>query len=53
MRKTCCTVTREMRDKFAAAMKVNRSKLDLAPGPITAEDVDYIYEKSLVLSETH
>ena len=45
-----CSVTREMRDKFAAAMKVKRSKLDLAPGPITAEDVDYIYEKSLLLS---
>ena len=44
-----CTVTREMRDKFAAAMKVNRSKLDLAPGPITAADVDYIYGKSLVV----
>ena len=44
-----CSVSREMRDKFAAAMKVNRSKLDLAPGPITAEDVDYIYEKSLIL----
>ncbi|MBR4786120.1 MAG: iron-containing alcohol dehydrogenase [Fibrobacter sp.] len=40
-------VTREMRDKFAAAMKVNRSKLDLAPGPISPEDVDFIYEKSL------
>ena len=44
-----CSVTREMRDKFAAAMKVNRSKLDLAPGPITAEDVDSIYEKSLTI----
>ena len=44
-----CTVAREMRDSFAAAMKVNRSKLDLAPGPITAGDVDYIYEKSLLL----
>ena len=44
------SVTREMRDKFAAAMKVNRSKLDLVPGPITAEDVDFIYEKSLMLS---
>ena len=36
------SVSREMRDKFAAAMKVNRSKLDLAPGPITVGDVDYI-----------
>ena len=44
-----CSVTREMRDKFAAAMKVNRSKLDLVPGLITAEDVDYIYEKSLAV----
>ena len=44
-----CTVTREMRDKFAAAMKVNRSKLDLVPGNITAEDIDYIYEKSLIV----
>ena len=44
-----CTVTREMRDKFAAAMKVNRSKLDLVPGNITAEDIDYIYDKSLVV----
>lgn len=41
------SVSREMRNKFAAAMKVNRSKLDLVPGNITAEDVDYIYEKSL------
>lgn len=41
------SVTREMRDKFSAAMKVNRSKLDLVPGNITAEDVDFIYEKSL------
>ena len=41
------SVTREMRDKFAAAMKVNRTKLDLVPGNITAEDVDFIYEKSL------
>ena len=40
-------VTRDLRDKFAAAMKVNRSKLDLVPGKITAEDVDLIYEKSL------
>lgn len=44
-----CTVTREMRDKFAAAMKTNRSKLDLVPGKITPEDIDYIYEKSLVV----
>lgn len=44
-----CTVTREMRNKFAAAMKVNRSKLDLVPGKITPEDIDYIYEKSLVV----
>ena len=42
-----CTVSREMRDKFAAAMKTNRSKLDLVPGEITPEDIDYIYEKSL------
>jgi len=41
------SVSREMRDKFAAAMKVNRSKLDLFPGKVTAEDVDFIYEKSL------
>ena len=44
-----CTVSREMCDKFAAAMKVNRSKLDLVPGNITAEDIDYIYEKSLIV----
>ena len=44
-----CIVTREMRDKFAAAMKVNRSKLDLVPGKITPADIDYIYEKSLVV----
>lgn len=43
------SVTREMRDKFAAAMKVNRSKLDLVPGKISPEDVDSIYEKSLTL----
>ena len=44
-----CKVSREMRDKFAAAMKVNRSKLDLVPGEITPEEVDFIYEKSLVV----
>ena len=44
-----CTVSREMRDKFAAAMKTNRSKLDLVPGEITPEDIDYIYEKSLMV----
>ena len=30
-------------------MKTNRSKLDLVPGKITPEDVDYIYEKSLAV----
>ena len=44
-----CKVSREMRDQFAAAMKVNRSKLDLVPGGITPEEVDYIYGKSLVI----
>ena len=44
-----CTVSREMRDKFATAMKVNRSKLDLVPGNITPEDIEYIYDKSLVV----
>ena len=44
-----CTVTREMRDQFAAAMKVNCSKLDLVPGKITPADIDYIYEKSLIV----
>lgn len=44
-----CTVTRELRDKFAAVMKVNRSKLDLVPGGITPEEVEYIYDKSLVV----
>jgi alcohol dehydrogenase len=44
-----CTVTRELRDQFVAAMKVNRSKLDLVPGGITPEDIDYIYDKSLVV----
>ncbi len=44
-----CKVSREMRDQFAAAMKVNRSKLDLVPGGMTPEEVDSIYEKSLTL----
>ena len=44
-----CTVSREMRNQFAAAMKENHSKLDLVPGKITPEDIDYIYEKSLVV----
>lgn len=44
-----CKVSREMRDQFAAAMKGNRSKLDLVPGGISPEEVDYIYDKSLVI----
>ena len=44
-----CTVTRELRDQFAAAMKVNRSKLDLVPGGITPEEVEFIYDKSLIV----
>ena len=44
-----CTVTRELRDKFATAMKENRSKLDLVPGGITPDEVEYIYDKSLVV----
>lgn len=44
-----CTVTRELRDKFATAMKTNRSKLDLVPGGITPDEVEYIYDKSLVV----
>jgi len=44
-----CTVTRELRDKFTAAMKVNRSKLDLVPGGITPDEVEYIYDKSLMV----
>ncbi|MDY6262934.1 MAG: iron-containing alcohol dehydrogenase family protein [Fibrobacter sp.] len=44
-----CKVSREMRNQFAAAMKVNRSKLDLVPGGITPEEVDYIYDKSLIV----
>ncbi|WP_295073860.1 iron-containing alcohol dehydrogenase family protein [uncultured Fibrobacter sp.] len=44
-----CTVTRELRDKFATAMKVNRSKLDLVPGGITPDEVEYIYDKSLMV----
>jgi len=44
-----CTTTREKREQFAKAMKVNRSKLDLVPGNISAEDIDYIYEKSLIV----
>lgn len=44
-----CSVTRELRDKFVAAMKTNHSKLDLVPGGITPEEVEYIYEKSLVV----
>lgn len=44
-----CTVTRELRDKFVAAMKVNRSKLDLVPGGITPDEVEYIYDKSLMV----
>ena len=42
-----CTVTRELRDKFATAMKTNHSKLDLVPGGITPDEVEYIYDKSL------
>ena len=44
-----CTVSCAMRDQFVAAMKTNRSKLDLVPGVITAADVNFIYEKSLVV----
>ena len=44
-----CTVTRELRDKFATAMKENRSKLDLVPGGITPDEVEYIYDKSLMV----
>ena len=44
-----CKVSREMRNQFAAAMKVNRSKLDLVPGGMTPEEVDSIYDKSLTL----
>ena len=44
-----CTVTRELRDKFAAAMKTNHSKLDLVPGGITPDEVEYIYDKSLMV----
>ena len=44
-----CTVTREMKDKFIAAMKMNRSKLELVPGGMTPEDIQYIYDKSLVV----
>ncbi len=44
-----CTVTRELRDNFAATMKVNRSKLDLVPGGITPDEVEYIYDKSLMV----
>ena len=44
-----CTVSRELRDQFAAAMKVNRSKLDLVPGGITPEEVEFIYDKSLIV----
>ena len=44
-----CTVTRELRDKFATAMKTNHSKLDLVPGCITPDEVEYIYDKSLVV----
>ena len=44
-----CTVTRELRDKFAATMKTNHSKLDLVPGGITPDEVEYIYNKSLMV----
>ena len=44
-----CTVTCELKDKFVAAMKTNHSKLDLVPGGITPEEVEYIYDKSLVV----
>ena len=44
-----CKVSREMCDQFAAIMKVNRSKLDLVPGGITSEEVDFIYDKSLAV----
>lgn len=44
-----CTVTRELHDQFVAAMKVNHSKLDLVPGGITPEEVEFIYDKSLIV----
>jgi alcohol dehydrogenase len=44
-----CIVSRELRNKFAAAMKVNRSKLDLVPSGITPEEVEFIYDKSLIV----
>ena len=44
-----CTVTRELRDKFATMMKTNHSKLDLVPGGITPDEVEYIYDKSLMV----
>ena len=44
-----CTVTRELRDQFATAMKTNHSKLDLVPSGITPEEVEYIYDKSLMV----
>jgi len=44
-----CTVSRELRDQFVAAMKVNHSKLDLVPGGITPEEVEFIYDKSLIV----
>ena len=44
-----CTVTRELRDKFATVMKTNHSKLDLVPGGITPDEVEYIYDKSLMV----
>lgn len=44
-----CTVTRELRDQFVAAMKVNHSKLDLVPSGITPKEVEFIYDKSLIV----
>lgn len=44
-----CSVTCELRDKFVAAMKTNHSKLDLVPGGITPEEVEFIYDKSLIV----
>jgi len=44
-----CKVSRKMKDQFAAAMKVNRSKLDLVPHGITPEEVEFIYSKSLIV----
>lgn len=46
-----CTVTHEQAQSFAQAMKQNKAKLTLAPYTMTPDDVDAIYEQSLVIKD--